>query len=197
MRAFDLVVFDIGGVLIRIATSWEESHRLSGVAGPVPADPAFHAALAALTRADGTLQADVFCERVAAASGGRYSVEDVHRISHAVLREEYPGVVDVIDALHDAGLETAILSNTNDGHWARLAPASGTPEYPSVLRARVPRVASFPARVPSVPCGGEQGEQGLGGVERGGRGFTGPSLVRVTCGPYTRPSVLRVNGRPP
>jgi putative hydrolase of the HAD superfamily len=137
MRAFDLVVFDLGGVLIRIASGWHEAHRLAGLGGAPPADRAFFAVLADLSkRADGSLSAAQFYERVASASGGGYSVEDARRISHAWLLGEYPGVGSVFDALESARLDTAVLSNTSDEHWSRLVPESGEPEFPIVLRAR-------------------------------------------------------------
>jgi putative hydrolase of the HAD superfamily len=137
VRAFDLVVFDVGGVLLRLASSWEEAHRLAGIPGPPPTDAAFHATAVALGgQTDVALPVEAFCVRVAAASEGRYSKEDVRRIHHAFLREERPGVLRVLDALDAAGIETAILSNTNDGHWARMFPPSGSPDFPAVLRVR-------------------------------------------------------------
>ena len=137
MRAFDLVVFDLGGVLIRTASGWHEAHRLAGLGGTPPADRAFFAVLADLAkRADGSLSAAQFYARVATASRGAYSVEDVRRIGDAWLLGQYPGVGGVFDALADVQVDTAILSNTSDDHWARLAPEGGEPEFPIVLRAR-------------------------------------------------------------
>lgn len=134
--AFDLVVFDLGGVLVRIARDWAEGHRLAGLPGEPPEDAAFLALLDELTRRqDGSLASDTFYERVAAASGGRYTKADVRRIGDAILIEEYPGVSRVFDALDGNGLETAILSNTNEAHWARLKPEGDAAEFPSVLRA--------------------------------------------------------------
>lgn len=135
-HAFELVVFDLGGVLVRIARDWSDGHRLAGLPGEPPRDPAFLALLRELSeRGDGSLPSAEFFGRVAAASGGAYTTEDVRRIGDAWLIEEYPGVGHVFDALEAASVRTAILSNTNHAHWARLKPDGGAAEFPSVLRA--------------------------------------------------------------
>jgi FMN phosphatase YigB (HAD superfamily) len=137
VRRFDLVVFDLGGVIIRLAAGWEDAHRLAGLSGEPPTDRAFRALLGDLARrADGSVRATEYYERVAAASGSRYAPDDVRRIGHVWLRGEYDGVGRVFDALDAAAVETAILSNTTEDHWSRLAPESGVAEFPTVLRAR-------------------------------------------------------------
>ena len=131
-----LVVFDVGGVLVRIARSWAEAHRLAGLTRKAPTDPAFASTLTELgERMDGSLSGPQFFARVAAASGGIYKPDDVRRISDVFLRGEYPRVGDVFDRLEARGVESAILSNTNDAHWARLASDDENAEFPSVRRA--------------------------------------------------------------
>jgi len=133
---FELVVFDLGGVLVRIARSWAEAHRLAGLVRDVPAEPSFLKTLAEFgERMDGSLSGPQFFEWVAAASGGVYEPDDVQRISDVFLRGEYPHVADVFDRLEAEGVETAVLSNTNDAHWARLASDDEQAEFPSVRRA--------------------------------------------------------------
>ena len=39
--------------------------------------------------------------------------------------EEYPGVSELIDHLHAAGISTGVLSNTNASHWAQMQPTPG------------------------------------------------------------------------
>lgn len=139
-----LVVFDLGGVLVRIARSWADAHALAGLPPhPVLASKVFEAyvldALAALQR--GQLAADVFYQRVADASDGAYAPADIEVIHDAWTREQYPGVEAVFDALDAAGVATAVLSNTSAPHWTRLAALdvstiAPTPEYPAVLRAK-------------------------------------------------------------
>ena len=48
------------------------------------------------------------------------------RVMDAWTIEEYPGIAEVIDAIHDAGLATAALSNTNARHWELLGIADGS-----------------------------------------------------------------------
>ena len=48
---------------------------------------------------------------------------------------EYPSVGDVVDAVHAADVETAILSNTDEAHWAlQLTDESGAERFPTVRR---------------------------------------------------------------
>lgn len=136
-RPFDLVAFDLGGVLVRTVESWEEAHALAGLPGEPPRDGAFSALLGELgARADGSLTSERFGEIVAAASGGRYAVEDVRGVSHAWLLGEHPGIGAIFDALDAVGVETALLSNTNDAHWDRLVASDGEAEFPTLRRAR-------------------------------------------------------------
>jgi putative hydrolase of the HAD superfamily len=44
--------------------------------------------------------------------------------------DEYAGVAELIDRVHDAGLDTAALSNTSHDHWVRIV------GYPAVKRLR-------------------------------------------------------------
>ncbi len=133
-----IVVFDLGGVLVRIAQSWAEAHAAAGLANHRILDNAdFAAQLANLTRAydAGGLSPDQFEERVAAASGGAYTPGEVARVHHAISMNEYPGVGAVVDTIEAAGVETGALSNTNPAHWPRLiGQGSNSPEYPAVAR---------------------------------------------------------------
>lgn len=133
---FDVVVFDFGGVLVRIARTWTEAHALAGLEPhPIVDDPVFLERRIALGEAhqDGSLDSPSYYRLKAETSGGVYSPDDIGRIIDAWTREEYDGVGRVLDALEVAGIETAALSNTNPAHWARL---DGTAEYPTVARLR-------------------------------------------------------------
>jgi FMN phosphatase YigB (HAD superfamily) len=106
-----------------------------------PESPEAEAARRALTIALGTgrVTVDVWADGVARALG-TYSSAELVRVHHAICLVEYPGASDLVDALHDAGVPTACLSNTDHAHWARLAHRdeqglrSGAPEYPTVAR---------------------------------------------------------------
>ncbi len=71
---------------------------------------------------------------------GAFSPDEAKRIHHASSCEELSGALALVDAVRDAGITTACLSNTNHPHWVRLvhhdgvAPLAGEPEYPSIAR---------------------------------------------------------------
>lgn len=136
MATFDVVVFDLGGVLVRIAESWAQAHQQSGYAAhPITSDAAFEQArsvLGALHQV-GRLSNHQFYEGLADASAGAYDAADIERIFGAWSGPEYDGVGAVVDALDAAGVATGALSNTNAAHWPRL---DGTSEYPTVSRLR-------------------------------------------------------------
>jgi putative hydrolase of the HAD superfamily len=133
-----LVVFDLGGVLVRICRSWAEACAVAGLPCREGAD---HPDRVAARRAcvveheTGRLTADAYFEGLAGALGGLYTSAEVGRIHHAWTLAEYAGVPALLDALAAARVETAILSNTNAAHWDRLSPSDGrAAEYPSLLR---------------------------------------------------------------
>jgi FMN phosphatase YigB (HAD superfamily) len=127
-----LVCFDLGGVVVRTCHSWAEGCRNVGldVRGDVNA---------AIAPGWGDLNADyqsgrithtVFSERFSAMISGLYTAEEVRRVHRAWILGEYDGIGAVVDALHDAGLESAVLSNTCEVHWELL------PRYPAFTRLR-------------------------------------------------------------
>ena len=120
LRRFDLVVFDLGGVLVQAARSWVEAHECAGLPFPPPSGPEFEARLGALPRrGNGTIDSARCFVLFADASQGVYTAADARRISDASLSGEYPGISRLFDALEAASIDTAVLSNTNDDHWAR------------------------------------------------------------------------------
>lgn len=131
------VVFDLGGVLVRICRSWEEACARAGV----PAHAAWDVAHAKAARKelsgryhDGAMGTDEFCAGVAATLPGVYSAEEVRRVHDAWLIEEYPGVRKLVDDLHGQEVRTGILSNTNAAHWERLYTPGGDSEFGVVSR---------------------------------------------------------------
>lgn len=133
----DLVVFDLGGVLVQIVRSWGEAHARAGLpAHPIAADAAFLARRAPLLDAlsVGHIAPDEYYTGVAEASRGVYSPDDVRRIHLAWHWAEYPGVDAVVEAIEASGVLTGALSNTSEPHWADLrGPES---RYPTVARLR-------------------------------------------------------------
>jgi FMN phosphatase YigB (HAD superfamily) len=118
-----LIVFDLGGVLIRICRTWAEACTAAGL--PVRGEEL------AARRSDlahrhglGEISSDEFFRLVSEALTGAYSPPEVRRVHDAWLLDEYPGVHELIADIHAAGLSTGVLSNTNHAHWVRLAPPS-------------------------------------------------------------------------
>jgi HAD superfamily hydrolase (TIGR01509 family) len=130
-----LICFDIGGVLVRICRTWPEACAAAGL----PWREAIQAALTdtAERRRElvdhhqtGRMAIDPYCAAISEVIGGAYSAAEIRAIHDAWLLDAYEGVSGVVDALHDAGLPTACLSNTNDVHWARMN------EFDAVARLR-------------------------------------------------------------
>jgi glucose-1-phosphatase len=138
-----MVCFDLGGVLVRICVGWDEACLDAGVA--VRRDPSGREGeetrhtLSGLLEVGG-ISVEEWAAGVSRAFEEAYSPDEVRRIHDAFIREEHAGAGALIDQLHDAGVATACLSNTNHAHWVRLvhhdgvAPLAGDPEYPSVAR---------------------------------------------------------------
>lgn len=163
-------MFDLGGVLVRIARTWAEASRAAGIdpAGredPLPRDarePWVHA------YETGAIDRRAFVDGLVGAMGGAYAPDEVLRIHDAWLFGEYEGLHRVFDALDAAGVPSAVLSNTNEAHWAVMFPGGAGPwRYPTlrrvrhphashVLRARKPDVASFRAVEASTGVRGER-----------------------------------------
>lgn len=133
-----LVVFDWGGVVLRICRSWEEGCQRAGLT-PHPEDmlPESAARRSELSHEYqlGNVSCEEFCVGLSRATNGRLSPSEVERLHDAWLIEEYPGMADLIRRLNaDDRVRTALLSNTNAGHWRRHLPkADGSAgDFPTV-----------------------------------------------------------------
>ncbi len=119
-----LVCFDLGGVIVRICRSWAEGCRGVGldVRGDVDTLLTGSPRWAELNSAYqcGRISTDEFARRFSELVGGLYDADEVLRVHKAWTREEYPGVNALVARVHEAGIETAVLSNTCEDHWAIL-----------------------------------------------------------------------------
>lgn len=140
-----LACFDLGGVLVRIAMTWNEACHFAGI--DVRVSPAGEAGEAlrrefASRLERGHISLDQWADGVSRALEGTYTPDELKHVHHAITRAEHPGALALVDELHDAGIATACLSNTNHEHWVRLVhhdgvgSLEGPPEYPAVQRLK-------------------------------------------------------------
>lgn len=119
-----LVTFDWAGVILKHHRSWAESCVSAGIEVRAGHDrPELIAQRRGLNLLFqcGKITPVEFYPRMAGATGGLYTAAEVRRIHDAWLTEEYPGVDALVRRLVAVEhVETALLSNTNECHWARM-----------------------------------------------------------------------------
>lgn len=114
-----LVVFDLGGVLVRIRHTWDAILEALGEP-PLARTSAWHHADydPILRYQNGTMDEDAYLEQV---GGDLGLTPERARAAHAAMLEgDYVGAVGLIEDLKAAGVKTACLSNTNALHWVAL-----------------------------------------------------------------------------
>jgi len=131
-----LVVFDWGGVLIKICRSLQEACERTGIEyRDVAAHPELRVSRQELSGQYqlGLMTCDEYFAKAADRTGGAYSEAEIRTLHDAWLIGEYEGVSDLIDEIHAAGLQTALLSNTNASHAMRQSSrnADGSLEFPA------------------------------------------------------------------
>src|SRR5438132_4635348 len=129
-----MVCFDVGGVLVRHCRSWREGCIAAGVpVGDGNPDAAARRKELSTLFTCGRISPTDFYRRLSESTGGLHTPADVERIHHAWLGREYEGVGGVVARLVGAGrVQTGVLSNTNEPHWARFEPrGGGAPEFPT------------------------------------------------------------------
>jgi glucose-1-phosphatase len=137
-----VVCFDLGGVLVRICRSWDEACVQAQLAYRAPELMASEAYR--LRRRDvveryqrGDLACAAYYAALSEAVGGAYTTAEVELIHSVWTLQEYPGALELVQALNGIpSVTTACLSNTNAAHWRRLVGEDGRAEYPSVRELR-------------------------------------------------------------
>jgi FMN phosphatase YigB (HAD superfamily) len=116
-----VICFDLGGVIIRTAGSWEECCENAGLPyRPQVDSPEIQVRIRSLDQAHqlGSIPDDDFFAGISRATGGLYRTDEIERLHDAWLRGEYPGMEEIIlDLNRSERVRTACLSNTNHRHW--------------------------------------------------------------------------------
>ena len=123
-EVMQVVLFDLGGVLIRISRSWSEAADRARVAVPVEQRETGSLVRPSGNQADlqrGAIDYAQFLERERLRLGDRLDSEALHRIHMEWLQGEYDGVAEIVAALGRAGVRTGTLSNTDAEHWKALS----------------------------------------------------------------------------
>jgi HAD superfamily hydrolase (TIGR01509 family) len=127
----ELVVFDLGRVLVRICDDWMQACESAGVKLELAQiDTAKLTAMRdAVHRVEtNELTFDQFTEEVAKLLGATSA--QIRNASSAFALGLYEGVEPLLNELHESGIATACLSNTNEQHWAFLADAKHPSYFP-------------------------------------------------------------------
>jgi len=120
-----LVIFDLGRVLLRIAEDWDHAAQLAGLpelAGltgdlSTKSTRGSDNPLAELLDQFETGRVNVVAFFASAAKLAKVRASEVQKVMDAVLIETFPGAVALLDRLAMLPVKTACLSNTNARHW--------------------------------------------------------------------------------
>lgn len=117
-----LIVFDLGGVMIRLVSGWPHALQRAGVAQHAGLDFAPHKPVLDQVIHDletSKIDHQEFARRVAQVVGT--TPQTVQAAFDAWLIEPYPGFDPLLDRLLKTPLQTACLSNTSHAHWSALS----------------------------------------------------------------------------
>lgn len=119
--SIQLVCFDLGGVIVRVADGWADAAKCAGVTAYDLLTGDGEIDLAGLAHAwdTGGMSAEQFSCAVSRKLS-RYTPDQILAVINAWLGDPYPQVERLIADLHERGVSTACLSNTNDRHWLTM-----------------------------------------------------------------------------
>lgn len=161
--AVQVVAFDLGGVLVRIAHTWAEVAQLAGLPGDFPKSalsefPAFAQYQAGLIETGPYIRALKKFLNVTA--------EKALKAHLAILIEPYPETLDLVCTLEELGLRTGCLSNTNGPHWTVM---TETDCFPAIRRLQ--------HKLASHELGLEKPDPRIYGAFEAGTRFRGKEIV--------------------
>jgi len=115
-----VVVFDLGGVLVRIARSWNEAAATNAITiRPEIGAQDFGEFAPFLDFQAGRTELAEYLEKLSAFLGT--SESDALKVHNGILIRPYDGTDVIVDELNAAGLLTGCLSNTNGPHWETMS----------------------------------------------------------------------------
>jgi FMN phosphatase YigB (HAD superfamily) len=138
--AIKAVCFDLGGVVARISYHWAEMLERNEL--PVPKHIQATDELHAMPGFDAFQTGEISTDEYFAALArylGDISVPTAEQVHRSMLIEPFEGVLELVHELHEIGIKTGCLSNTNAPHWVELVDSGRFP----AIQAMGTRVASF------------------------------------------------------
>jgi putative hydrolase of the HAD superfamily len=129
-NGIQLVVFDLGRVLIRLCDDFKHACRVANVPVEIPQldEATRQRFLELIYRSEtGRLPRDAFLRAVSAIVG--LEMAHVGAMMDAFLLTPFPGASALVAELCDRGFQTACLTNTNAEHWQFM----NDPSHPSAL----------------------------------------------------------------
>lgn len=133
----DIVVFDLGGVLVDVTDSWADAfERVDLPVEPVLDDAMFLQERERLWNEFrvGEATAKYFFEELSRASDGTYTPNQFAMGFRARLLNEYPDANEVVELVEASPAKTGALSNTNPVHWDEIRESRDPGHYPTVKR---------------------------------------------------------------
>jgi glucose-1-phosphatase len=124
----ELVIFDLGRVMIRLVDGWKHACELVSV----PYVPGFDVPDADLRKRvlhevlrfeTGQLTHEQWCDETSTLTG--MPAEHIDKVLRTWILDPFPGYDDFLDELHNKGYKTACLSNTNATHWHMMIEKPG------------------------------------------------------------------------
>jgi len=124
------VCFDLGGVLVRICSNWQQAITLAGVVAPEIGTNGFDERPEFSQYQAGELTDHDYLAFLADHLGG-VSMDQARQAHTAILVEPYADTLQLVKDLEATGVMTGCLSNTNSLHWRQMFE---TDQFPAVAR---------------------------------------------------------------
>jgi putative hydrolase of the HAD superfamily len=142
-----LVCFDLGGVMVKMAKSWSESLRWAGLgdyARP-ELDVSVHTFEPYVLHEIGKMTDTDYLSLLRDYLGVPTTATALQ--AHlGFLGDAYSGTEELVNACHEHGYQTACLSNTDHWHWAKMTSS----QYPAIQSIQIKTASClFSARKPN------------------------------------------------